>query len=394
MPWDASGRYLVLRHTDGTLFVFDKEDLQWANRIGLWGFNADALRWQHYPCNGAAPAFLKTNFSNGSGISDTLLGTACNQINTASKVHRLSLCLNRSPIYVYERKVDNHVFLFFGEIFQNFYDATDKKLGSFSSGLGEKELRSWYTKIEPASELINEYQYQFEIEDRRLKRERREHEENQRKEREKRILLQRKLNEQLTRFGIEYFYHMTRIENLPGILENGILSRRLLSAKNNNFEDIAIPTAIEHRDKPEPIFNKNILAYTPTYFNPNNAMLYLRKDIQANIIILAISQRVLVDNKYIFTDGNAAANATKFFGDIEHLDKLDWSCLRAKWWTDFEDGKRTRCAELLVPDAISPKLIKKILCPNTNSEQIAKKHLQDKKIEDIKVEVSKQFFFL
>ena len=51
----------------------------------------------------------------------------------------------------------------------------------------------------------------------------------------------------------------------------------------------------------------------------------------------------------IFTDGNAASEKTIFYEDAADLDALDWDCLEAEYWTDFDDGARKRCAEALVP---------------------------------------------
>ena len=42
----------------------------------------------------------------------------------------------------------------------------------------------------------------------------------------------------------------------------------------------------------------------------------------------------------------------KFFDNLADLKELDWDCLYADRWNDFDDGKRTRCAEILVPGSV------------------------------------------
>lgn len=51
---------------------------------------------------------------------------------------------------------------------------------------------------------------------------------------------------------------------------------------------------------------------------------------------------------FIFTDGHAIMTYTQFFNKISDLDKLNWEVIKAKYWTDYEDGSRQRQAEFLV----------------------------------------------
>ena len=90
-------------------------------------------------------------------------------------------------------------------------------------------------------------------------------------------------------------------------------------------------------------------------------MLSLRRDKQDTLAVLYISNRVMFFPGTIFTDGNAAATATKFYDNITELSKLDWDCLQAQYWHDFEDGARKRCAEVLVPEPIATELIENIV---------------------------------
>ena len=93
--------------------------------------------------------------------------------------------------------------------------------------------------------------------------------------------------------------------------------------------------------------------YVCLYFNPKNPMLSKRRDHQDDIVILCLDRQLLEQSSTFFTDGNAAGDATESFNDPRDLKKLDWDCIRATYWNDFKDGKRKRCAEILVPDVIS-----------------------------------------
>jgi len=167
-------------------------------------------------------------------------------------------------------------------------------------------------------------------------------------------------NSILDAFGIDYIYHMTHYENLESILVNGLL------AHNNEFVDEHIDNAEvnDRRNKIEPIYHKNLHTYVPFYFNPKNPMLFVNKEIQENIVILAFNKNLLFKEGIIFTDGNAAANKTKFYRDLNDLEQLNWSCINSKYWNDFEDGKREIMAEILIPNKVNITQLEKIYCYN------------------------------
>lgn len=91
-------------------------------------------------------------------------------------------------------------------------------------------------------------------------------------------------------------------------------------------------------------------------------MLYKRLEIQEDIIILGIDPQILSEINIFFTNGNAAASETIFYRGIHMLGQLPWDSIRAKSWTDIEDGKRIKCAEVLVYPKIEPKWIQKVFC--------------------------------
>ena len=98
---------------------------------------------------------------------------------------------------------------------------------------------------------------------------------------------------------------MTHKDNLPSILRQGLLSHNAAHGGGHNARNIADPnvTGIRAR-KVEPIHGRLINDYVPLYFNPKNAMLYVRKHIQDDIVILGIDPNVILEPQSIFTDGN------------------------------------------------------------------------------------------
>lgn len=198
------------------------------------------------------------------------------------------------------------------------------------------------------------------------------HEEKEKQEAERLIQKQEEIQRQsdfLNHFGINYLFHMTHKNNLENILQNGLQSHNF--ARNNQLTqvDIADDRVNVRRYRNEPIYNRSIHDYVPLYFNPKNPMLYVRRGMQNDIIVIAVDRMMLYNENSLFTDGNAASDHTSFFNDTENLNNLNWQCINAAYWTDINDGRRIRCSEILVYSSISTGFIQKIFCNNPETMQ-------------------------
>ena len=124
--------------------------------------------------------------------------------------------------------------------------------------------------------------------------------------------------------------------------------------------DIADLNVVARRSE-RVVFSRPLHDYVPLYFTPRNPMLYVRRDMQDDIVILCLDRNLIFGDGAVFTDGNAASNPTSFFNDLRHLGSLDWQCIRAERWNEFEDGRRKRCAEVLVPDHIPFARVERVI---------------------------------
>lgn len=182
-----------------------------------------------------------------------------------------------------------------------------------------------------------------------------------------------------------YIYHMTHIDNLESILDYG------LYAHNNPYQlvDISDNIVNRRRNKREPIYGKSIHSYVPFYFNPKNPMLYVRKHLQEDIVILACENSQILKPGSLISDGNAASSYTRFAkGNFTSLAKLNWHIINKS--TDYfldVKKKRIRMAETLVSDHVDASSIKKIICHN---------HYTAGRVRELtckKVQVTKKFYF-
>lgn len=169
--------------------------------------------------------------------------------------------------------------------------------------------------------------------------------------------------ENLREYDIDYLYHMTHINNLASIIRFGLLSHNAARRLNVIQSDISDPDVQSIRASlKDKIYNRSLHEYVPLYFSPRNPMLYRRKEMQEDIVILGIDPNLLFESKIVISDGNAAAGDTAFYGSTDSLHKLKWEIVRAKFWNNLEDGKRVKCAEVLVPNSITADKILRVFC--------------------------------
>ncbi len=174
--------------------------------------------------------------------------------------------------------------------------------------------------------------------------------------------------------GIDYLYHMTYIDNLASIIENGLLSHNEAYRQGLIEADISDPDVQDIRANiKDPFHNRPLHEYVPLYFSPRNPMLYKRREIQEDIVILGLDPQILYESNILFTDGNAAASETFFYNDIQMLGQLPWKSIRARYWKDdIENGKRIKCAEVLIYPMINSDRIQYVFCCSNKHRETIK----------------------
>ena len=163
------------------------------------------------------------------------------------------------------------------------------------------------------------------------------------------------------RWDIRYLFHLTHRTNVLGIARDGLLSHRTAHERNLPL-DISNREVNEKRGKTlDKVHDRPLHDYVPLYFRARNPMLSALRGLRDDIVVLYVDRDVIDRPGVVFTDGNAVSAATRFFSEVVDLAQLDWACLRAYDWTAFEDGRRKRCAEVLVPDRVAPESIRRVV---------------------------------
>ena len=176
-------------------------------------------------------------------------------------------------------------------------------------------------------------------------------------------------------YKINFLYHLTHVDNLKSVHNLGLHSRSRTSEEGYTTTQIANLEVLNRRkQKVVPISGRRLPDYVPLFFTPQAPMLYSDEvtPVQDETAILCLDYSLLLRRDVIFTDGNASSYRTRFFNDLRFIDCLDWTnCIRDRSnpihfysQQEFDEWKRKRAAEILVPDWISFTHVKSIVVKN------------------------------
>ncbi|MEP0841302.1 MAG: DUF4433 domain-containing protein [Phycisphaerae bacterium] len=157
-------------------------------------------------------------------------------------------------------------------------------------------------------------------------------------------------------------YHITHVDNLPGIIRDGKLwsdaqrRKRKIPCTNIGYSHIKD----RRLTRKVPVAVKGMLGdYVPFNFCSRSVMLYViwrgHDDYQGGqktIVHLVSSVEAAMETgrPWAFTDRHADLAYANFFDDWQHQDEVDWEVMRLRQWGGNDDQKERRQAEFLVHD--------------------------------------------
>ena len=162
----------------------------------------------------------------------------------------------------------------------------------------------------------------------------------------------------MNREDVKELHYITPIENLPSILEKGILSHKL--AGKVPHHSVALDVIQERRKNKIIPRGMPLHDYVNLYFDARNPMLYRRLDQHAEICILRVKPSVMELPGVVIADCNASSDYVRFFPYPGGLKYVDRDIVYAEYWTHPDDPiaemehKSKKCAEVLVPDIVNP----------------------------------------
>lgn len=164
---------------------------------------------------------------------------------------------------------------------------------------------------------------------------------------------QQKIKEIADERGIPFLVHFTQAENLPGILQHGIVSR-----KQAELLEINLYVTDKHR------FDNRLDATSLSVAFPNGPMFYRKRE-QAhacNWVVLLLDPRVLWEKDCAFYHANAASNQMRYASheslkSAEALEGMFYPCAKREQEGLHSYDPTDVQAEVMVSDIIEPEYI-------------------------------------
>jgi hypothetical protein len=187
----------------------------------------------------------------------------------------------------------------------------------------------------------------------------------------------------VNRSDLEELHYITPIANIPSIMRRGILCKN--RANPLNPVSIAMNEIQQKRANKAVPGGLQIHDYANLYFCARNPMMYKRSARHAEICVLRIDTSVLDLKGVVIADSNAASNYTGFWPSPMGLIKVHGPWVFADDWTDANQITRwqktaAKCAEVLVPTAVSNDRITGAYVSCPESQQTLRGVGFDKKI--------------
>ncbi|MBP1736138.1 MAG: hypothetical protein H6Q60_19 [Oscillospiraceae bacterium] len=144
-------------------------------------------------------------------------------------------------------------------------------------------------------------------------------------------------------------YHLTEVDNLPSIITNNLVARKILLDNSTGFEDVANPDIISKR---------TILGldnYVPFHFHPYSAFDVAVKGTYPDVdfIYICITRELAKQNDFKILPMHplSLADYNGLFDFDEGFQRIDWDTLMERGRTD-EYAKHVKMAECLTDKTI------------------------------------------
>lgn len=206
---------------------------------------------------------------------------------------------------------------------------------------------------------------------------------------------------------IKYAFRIVHIDNIPYILENGIVNTAKSTKKDDSYISIGDESLIEMRRNQNIIHTESCIGdYIPFYFGPRTPMLYtiqhgyngVRKCDATNLVYLVLKISDIIKSGFqgYFTDGHAR-NICSHTYEIDKLNQLNelvhYENVYRPYWSTKEDNrgeyKRLKSAELLIENNIPTTMIAGYVV----YDKTARDKLISFGIDNNKIIIKKEYYF-
>jgi hypothetical protein len=165
----------------------------------------------------------------------------------------------------------------------------------------------------------------------------------------------------MRRDELEELHYITAIENVPSVLERGILSHR--RASRLEHRSVAMEEIQERRKGVVIPGGRPLHEYANLYINARNKMMYKIHNGHTDICVLRVRTDVLDLPGVVIADSKASSDYVRFAASPGGLRFVNRDRVFAEYWTHPDDyieqirHGSEMCSEVLVPDRVEPEYI-------------------------------------
>jgi O-acetyl-ADP-ribose deacetylase (regulator of RNase III) len=168
----------------------------------------------------------------------------------------------------------------------------------------------------------------------------------------------------MPRGRVEGLYYITHIDNVPSILEHGILCHSRIEDEEIPYTPVYDKGIVANRRAIATPDGRNLWSFANLYFQPRNPMLYrvLHEKPANDIAVLAVQPSILGQPDIFISTGNAAHSLSEILPASKGVKVVPQIRRETDkdWWTEADGSKRKIMAECLVPGSVPPDLIQTI----------------------------------
>lgn len=164
----------------------------------------------------------------------------------------------------------------------------------------------------------------------------------------------------MNRADLRELHYITPIENVPSILEVGVLSHA--RASRVRHRSVAMAVIQDRRASKVVPGGRPLHEYANLYLTARNPMLFKLQAQRNELCVLAVCSEVMDLQGVVVADGNASSDYVRFAAAPAGLAIVDQERTFAEWWThddpiEYYRRKSAKCAEVLVPECVEPRYV-------------------------------------
>lgn len=171
-------------------------------------------------------------------------------------------------------------------------------------------------------------------------------------------------------------YHLTRVDNMKSIINDGLLPRKYLLEQGMIFEDVADPQIIDKREE------LGLDKYTPFHFHPYSAFDVAVKNTYSTekFAYICIKRALAQFNNFkILIKHPLSQQECVLYDYIEGMNNIDWETMETVGAVD-EYSRNVKMAECLTDKCIPADLFQCVYVPDEKTKLYIERLFQNKGI--------------